>query len=103
VEVTGQKINRGAGYGLKVPCVYRLYGPKVYVAVGELSEKSWTSLGSVLAFLTLVISTAWDKINGGGVVSASALGSKNVRVKFCRGRCQCPLSGARRRPLLGGF
>ena len=31
VEVTGQKINRGAGYGLEVPCVYRLYGPKVYV------------------------------------------------------------------------
>ena len=31
VEVTGQKINRGAGYGLEVPCVYRLYGPKIYV------------------------------------------------------------------------
>ena len=30
-EVTGQKINRGAGYGLEVPCVYRLYGPKVYI------------------------------------------------------------------------
>ena len=23
-------VNRG-GYGLEVPCVYRLYGPKVYV------------------------------------------------------------------------
>lgn len=31
VEVTGPKINRGAGYGLEIPCVYRLYGPKVYV------------------------------------------------------------------------
>jgi hypothetical protein len=31
VEVTGKKINRGAGYGLEMPCVYRLYGPKVYV------------------------------------------------------------------------
>ena len=31
VEVTGPKINRGAGYGLEVPCVYRLYGPKIYV------------------------------------------------------------------------
>ena len=29
-EVTGQKVNRGAGYGLEVPCIYRLYGPKVY-------------------------------------------------------------------------
>ena len=28
-EITG--MNRGAGYGLEVPCVYRLYGPKVYV------------------------------------------------------------------------
>ena len=31
VEITGPKINRGAGYGLEVPCVYRLYGPKIYV------------------------------------------------------------------------
>ena len=29
--ITGPKINRGAGYGLEVPCVYRLYGPKIYV------------------------------------------------------------------------
>ena len=28
-EITG--MNRGAGYGLEVPCVYRLYGLKVYV------------------------------------------------------------------------
>ena len=26
-EVTGQKMNRGAGYGLEIPCTYRLYGP----------------------------------------------------------------------------
>ena len=31
VEVTGEKANRGAGYSLKVPCIYRLYGPKCYV------------------------------------------------------------------------
>ena len=31
VEVTREKINRGAGYGLELPCVYRLYGPKLYV------------------------------------------------------------------------
>ena len=30
-EVTGGKVNRGGGYGLEMPCVYRLYGPKVYV------------------------------------------------------------------------
>ena len=30
-EVTGAKVNRGGGYGLEVPCIYRLYGPKVYI------------------------------------------------------------------------
>ena len=30
-EVTGQKVNRGAGYGLEIPCTYRLYGPPAYI------------------------------------------------------------------------
>ena len=30
-EVTGEKLNRGAGYGLEIPCIYRLYGPKAYI------------------------------------------------------------------------
>ena len=30
-EVTGGKVNRRGGYGLEVPCVYRLYGPKAYI------------------------------------------------------------------------
>ncbi len=30
-EVIGGKVNRGAGYGLEIPCVYRLYGPRVYI------------------------------------------------------------------------
>ena len=30
-EVRGKMVNRGAGYGLEVPCVYRLYGPKAYI------------------------------------------------------------------------
>ena len=34
VEVTGKRVNRGAGYGLEVlvhvPCKYWLYGPKPY-------------------------------------------------------------------------
>ena len=29
-EVTGPRVNRGAGYGLEIPCVYKLYGPKPY-------------------------------------------------------------------------
>ena len=30
MEVTGRKVNRGAGYGLEVPCTYKLYRPKAY-------------------------------------------------------------------------
>ena len=29
--ITGDEFNRGAGYGLEVPCKYRLYGPKLYI------------------------------------------------------------------------
>ena len=29
-EVTGSKVNQGAGYGLEIPCIYRLYGLNVY-------------------------------------------------------------------------
>ena len=28
MEATGLKVNRGAWYGLEVPCIYRLYSPK---------------------------------------------------------------------------
>lgn len=30
-EVTGERVNRGAGYGLEVPCIYRLYGHSTYL------------------------------------------------------------------------
>ena len=26
-----KKVNRGAGYGVELPCKYRLYGPKLYM------------------------------------------------------------------------
>ena len=41
-EVTGERINRGGGYGLEVPCKYRLYGQKRYV--DRLKEKLSSSL-----------------------------------------------------------
>ena len=35
VQVTGNKVNRGAGYGLEVPCTtpctHRLYGPRPFI------------------------------------------------------------------------
>ena len=30
-EVTGARVNRGAGYGLEILCIYRLYGPPAYI------------------------------------------------------------------------
>ena len=30
-KVDGEKVNRGAGYGLEIPCVYHLYGAKPYI------------------------------------------------------------------------
>ena len=30
-KVVGEKVNRGAGYGLEIPCIYHLYGPKPYI------------------------------------------------------------------------
>lgn len=30
VEVTGNKVNRGAGYDLEIPCKYHFYGAKLY-------------------------------------------------------------------------
>lgn len=44
-EVTGGKVNRGGGYGLEVPCVYRLYGPKVYIAKMEELVSSLKTAG----------------------------------------------------------
>ena len=32
VEVTGNALNGGAGYGMEVPCKYRLYGQREYIA-----------------------------------------------------------------------
>ena len=31
VKVSGAVVNRGAGYGMEVPCKYRLYGTRAYV------------------------------------------------------------------------
>ena len=39
-------MNRGAGYGQEVPCIFRLYGPKRYIeneGVYRLSKYCWTT------------------------------------------------------------
>ena len=30
-EVTGGRVNRGVGFGVEVPCIYKFYGQKAYV------------------------------------------------------------------------
>ena len=46
-EVTGEKVNRGAGYGLEISCVYRLYGPKVYIDKMKELLKDLRNIGLV--------------------------------------------------------
>ena len=43
-EVTGDKVNRGTGYGLEIPCTYRLYGPKPYVDRMKDIVENWRSV-----------------------------------------------------------
>ena len=31
VNITGTRINRGGGFGLEPPCIFRLYGPEAYL------------------------------------------------------------------------
>ena len=31
VNITGTRINRGGGFGLEAPCIFRLYGPEAYL------------------------------------------------------------------------
>ena len=47
-EVTGDKVNRGAGYGLEILCIYHLYGPKPYVDRMKGIVENWRSAGYVV-------------------------------------------------------
>ena len=43
-KVVGDKVNRGGGYGLEIPCIYHLYGPKPYIdKMKELVDSSIAS------------------------------------------------------------
>lgn len=46
-KVVGEKVNRGAGYGLEIPCVYALYGPKPYIDKLEALVASLKAKGMV--------------------------------------------------------
>ena len=43
-DVTGEWVNRKAGYGLEIPCVYRIYGTKAYVdKMKEITDSMMSS------------------------------------------------------------
>ena len=44
-EVTGMKVNRGAGYGLEIPCIYRLYGKRAYIECLKTAVEEIERLG----------------------------------------------------------
>ena len=39
-EVTGKTLNHRAGYGMEVPCKYRLYRPREYTSQGYESTSN---------------------------------------------------------------
>ena len=47
-------MNRGAGYGLEIPCTYRLYGPPAYVnRMQEIVESLAAYSGTYLRYCAL--------------------------------------------------
>ena len=44
VKVTGSRVNRGAGYGVEIPCTYKLYGPQAYLERDILQSLSHNEL-----------------------------------------------------------
>ena len=55
-EITGAKVNRGAGYGLEVPCVYRLYGPNIYV---DKMKALVESLHIIICVIVTLLNDNW--------------------------------------------
>ena len=46
-KVFGDEVNRGAGYGLEIPCIYHLYGPKPYIDKMKELVDAFTASGLV--------------------------------------------------------
>ena len=102
-EVTGQKINRGAGYGLEVPCIYRLYGPKVYIQrMNELvsSLRSLTLDGQKVVHILLLPNFFMREHFVGGFLLA-AYGDQKCIVAKGAGRRVSVVRNSEG-PLLGG-
>ncbi len=45
VEITGDPLNRGAGMGMEVPCIFHLFGPKLYLKrLEDIIKKDFSSI-----------------------------------------------------------
>ena len=55
MQKSQEPVNRGAGYGLEVPCVYRLCGPMI-VYVDKMKElvESLLADGHIICIITLL-------------------------------------------------
>ena len=48
VHITGKHMNRGGGFGLEPPCIFRLYGPEAYIS-GDLVDSAGGEASDVTA------------------------------------------------------
>ena len=46
-EVTGPKVNRRAGYGLEISCIYLMFGPISYVERMKAICENWHATGYI--------------------------------------------------------
>ena len=51
MEVTESYVNHGAGYGLAVPCIHRLYGPRAYIERIHEIVQPWTTLALAILYM----------------------------------------------------
>ena len=59
-EVTGQKVNRGAGYGLEIPCTYCLYGPPAYVNRMQEIVESLAAYSGTYIHVSTLLCAIWE-------------------------------------------
>ena len=93
VQVNGNKVNRGAGYGLEVPCTapctYRLYDPRPFIEritqiVQSLQEKRLLLIATVLIkLLRCFRSLAKFNLNRFYAVYSRFMSSMQARMRTC--------------------
>ena len=94
MEVTGNRVNRGAGYGLEIPCKYHFYGSTLHI------ERLKTIV--CISNVQMDLCDYCYKTNRWCTNLAAMLG-KIVLMGIIWGRKGRPLYGIEGWPLSGGF